>query len=74
MAQRIFLRYKEITPYLESINKSYMNLGDVVMEFGDSTNVAIRQQFRKLPATIIDKVHYSYCKGQVGSYSFRFKR
>jgi hypothetical protein len=60
MAQRIFLRYKEITPYLGPVNKSGMSLGDVIMEFGASISLTIRQHFRKLPATVTNRVYYSY--------------
>ncbi|KAK3847271.1 MAG: hypothetical protein J3R72DRAFT_189194 [Linnemannia gamsii] len=56
MAQRICLRYKEITPHLEPVNQSNLNLGDLIMDFGAETSLTMRQHFKKLPTTITDKM------------------
>ncbi|KAG0375458.1 hypothetical protein BGX24_009061 [Mortierella sp. AD032] len=56
MAQRIYLRYKEITPQLEPVNQSNLNLGDLIMDFGAETSLTMRQHYKKLPTTITDKM------------------
>ncbi|KAK3806863.1 MAG: hypothetical protein J3R72DRAFT_465201 [Linnemannia gamsii] len=56
LEKEIYLRYKEITPHLEPVNLSNLNLGHLIMDFGAETSLTMRQHFMKPPTTITDKM------------------